>query len=239
MYGKSARIYDLLYTGTGIKDYEAETADLRRIISDANPTAKTLLDVACGTGAHLARLRHWYTVEGVDLSPEMLEVARERLPGVPLHVGDMRTLDLGRSFDVVVCLFSSIGYVTEPAELRSTVGRLAAHVGRPGVLILDGWLRPDVWQAGYRAEPDIASDDEVTVVRLALTKRIGNITELDMHHLVRTSTEIDYFSETHRLALTPTEEYVSAVEQAGLDARVAPDYMPGRDRIIGIRSPHR
>ena len=237
VYGKSARIYDLLYVGAGIKDYPLEAAGLHNIIQGADPQAKTLLDVACGTGAHLAELRRWYEVEGVDQSPDMLAVAQARLPGVPLHVADMRTLDLGKSFDVVMCLFSSIGYITDPAELRSTIGRLAAHIAPGGVLILDGWLRPEAWHDDYRGEPDVAYDDDTMVVRLAFSRRDGSITELDMHHLVRTNSGVDYFSEVHRLALTPTAEYVSAVEGAGLTSRVIPDYMPNRDRIVGTRAP--
>lgn len=237
MYGKSARIYELLYAGAGIKDFSADVAELRGIIEGANPNAQTLLDVACGTGAHLAELHQWYAVEGVDQSPDMLAVAQARLPGVPLHIADMRTLDLGKSFDVVMCLFSSIGYITDPAELRSTIGRLAAHVAPGGVLILDGWLRPEAWHDDYRGEPDIAHDGDVTVVRLAFSSRDGSITKLDMHHLVRTNSGIDYFLEVHRLALTPTADYVSAIEGAGLTARVIPDYMPNRDRIVGIRAP--
>jgi SAM-dependent methyltransferase len=235
MYEKSARIYDLLYVGTGIKDYAAETAELRRIIEESNPGARTLLDVACGTGAHLAELGHWYEVEGVDISPAMLAVARQRLPGVKLHQADMRTLDLGRSFDVVICLFSSIGYITDPSEMRSAVARLAAHVAPGGVLVLDGWVRLDAWREGARPEPDIAQDDETLVVRVSFGRREGDITNLDMHHLVQTAGGVDYFVENHRLALTPTEDYVSAVEGAGLLARVIPDYMPGRDRIVGVR----
>ena len=236
MYDKGARIYDLLYTGTGIKDYVAEAAQLHQIITEACPPARTLLDVACGTGAHLTELRQWYTVEGVDISPAMLEVASTRLPGVALHLADMRTLDLGRQFDAVICLFSSIGYITDPSELQSTVGRLADHVGPGGVLILDGWIRPDEWSHEYLGDPDIASDDEMTVVRLTLSRRVGKITELDMHHLVRTESGIEHFIETHRLALTPTKEYVSSVKHAGLKARIVPDFMPARDRIIGTRT---
>ena len=235
MYGKSAQIYDLLYVGAGIKDYQAEAVALHRIIQDACPTAQSLLDVACGTGAHIAELRQWYKAEGVDASIAMLDVARHRLPSVALHVADMRTLDLGRPFDAVLCLFSSIGYVTDPSEMRSTVARLATHVALGGVLILDGWIRPDHWNDSYRPEPEIARDDEVTVVRLAFSRRIESITELEMHHLVQTEAGIDYFSESHRLALTRTEDYVSAVEKAGLSARVIEDYMPGRDRIVGMR----
>ena len=236
MYDKSARIYDLLYVGTGIKDYQAETAELRRIIEESRPGARTLLDVACGTGAHLAELRRWYDVEGADISPAMLVVARGRLPGIQLHEADMRTLELGRSFDAVICLFSSIGYITDPAEMRSTVARLAAHVAPSGLLILDGWIRPDEWSEGYRPEPEIARDDEMTVVRLAVGRREGSITELDMHHLVQTAGGVDYFMESHRLALTPTAEYVSAVESAGLSVQVITDYMPGRDRMVGLKT---
>jgi SAM-dependent methyltransferase len=235
VYEKSARIYDLLYTGTGIMDYPAQAAELHRIITDACPPARTLLDVACGTGAHLAELRQWYAVEGADVSPAMLEVARTRLPDVPLHLADMRKLDLGRQFDAVVCLFSSIGYITDPSELRSTIARLAAHVGPGGVLILDGWVRPSEWSDTFRGDPDVASDDVMMVVRLSFSRRVGNVTELDMHHLVRTESGIEHFVETHRLALTPTEEYVSAVESAGLRARVVP-FMPARDRIVGTRN---
>jgi len=235
VYGKSARIYDLLYVGSGIKDYPAESAELDRIIRESNPTARTLLDVACGTGAHLVELRRWYSVQGVDLSPAMLAVARGRLPGVPLAEADMRTLDLGQSFDAVTCLFSSIGYITDPSERRSAIAHIAAHVAPGGVLILDGWVRPDHWREGIRPEPDIAQDDEVLVVRLSVSCRAGNITELDMHHLVQTRAGIEYFVESHRLALTRTEDYVAAVEGAGLAARIIPDYMPGRDRIVGTR----
>lgn len=235
VYGKSARIYDLLYTGAGIKDYSAEAVELHRIISQACPSARTLLDVACGTAAHLVHLQRWYAVEGADISPAMLEVAKRRLPGAPLHLADMQRLDLGRTFDAVTCLFSSIGYVTDPSELRSTIGRLAAHVAPGGVLIVDGWIRPDAWNDEFQGGPDIARDETTLLVRLSFSRRTGRTTELDMHHLVRTSSGVEHFAEQHRLALTPTDEYVSAFEAAGLAAQVIPDFMPSRDRIVGTR----
>src|SRR5260370_10093911 len=197
MYRKVARISGLLYTGTGIKDYPAESEGLHAVIQDAWPGARTLLDVACGTGAHLEIFRRWYDVEGVDLSPEMLEVARARLDEVPLHVADMRTLDLGRTFDAVTCLFSAIGYVTDPAEMRSTIRRLADHVAPGGVLIVDGWVRPEDWGDDCRGGPDVASDDETMVVRLTFSRRTGSITETDLHHLVRHAAGIQPFVEHH------------------------------------------
>lgn len=235
MYGKVARIYDLLYAGSGMKDYDAEAHILHSLIQEASAGARTLLDVACGTGAHLDILRRWYSVEGVDASPEMLAVARRRLPEVPLHAADMRTLELGRTFDAVTCLFSAIGYVTDPGEMRATIRRLAGHVAPGGVLIVDGWVRPEDWATGRRPAPEIASDDSTTVVRLAISRLDGPITDLEMHHLVRDDDGIDYFVEDHRLALVPTPDYVAAFEAAGLTTRVEP-FMPARDRIIGTRA---
>src|SRR5215831_1914503 len=234
MYGKSAAIYDLLYNATGIKNFASEAEVIHGIIQQAVPGARTLLDVACGTGADLVELRRWYDVEGVDISPEMLEVAPRKLHDVPLHRGDMRRFELGRAFDAVTCLFSSIGYVTDAADLRPTIHRLAAHVARPGVLIVDGWVRPDRWRADAQGPPDVASDGKVTVVRLALTRRIGDITELDMHHLVRSHGGVEYYMEQHRLALVATNVYTAAMREAGLTTRVIPDFMPGRDRVVGV-----
>jgi SAM-dependent methyltransferase len=235
VYARSADVYDLIYAGSGVKDYAAEAGQLDGIIRERNPAARSLLDVACGTGQHLRFLRERYQVEGVDLSPDMIEVARSNLPGVPLQVADMRTLHLGRSFDAVTCLFSAIGYMTEPGELREAVRRFAEHLRPGGVLVFDGWLRPDAWIDGHRPEPEVASDADTTAVRLVVGSRHERITEFDMHHMVRTDAGVEYFVEHHRLALTPTEEYVAAVEEAELEAEVLPDYLPGRDRIVGLR----
>ena len=113
-----------------------------------NPAARTLLDVACGTGKHLEYLRNDFDVEGVDLDEGLLAVARARLGSVPLHVGDMRTLDLDRRFDAVTCLFSAIGHVTSTSELDAAIASMAAHLEPGGVLLVEPWLEPDVWVEG-------------------------------------------------------------------------------------------
>jgi SAM-dependent methyltransferase len=201
------------------------------------PGARTLLDVGCGTGGLLAEVSRWYDVAGVDVSPAMLAEARRKLPDTPLVQADMRTFDLGRTFDAITCLFSSIGYMTEEGDLEMAVARMAEHLSPGGIVVIDGWLRPHAWLDGHRPEPEIASDLSTTVVRLAFSRRDGPITTLDMHHLVRTDAGIEYFCEIHRLRLVATADYVAAFEKASLVPRVVPDYIPNRDRVIGIR-PH-
>ncbi len=125
MYDKSAELYDLFYDW---KDYRAEAEKVRELVATRNPNARTVLDVACGTGSHLTHLRNWFAVEGLDLNPGLLEVATRRLPEVTLHEADMRDFDLGRTFDVVTCLFSSIGYVETTDGLSRAVEAMTRHL---------------------------------------------------------------------------------------------------------------
>lgn len=120
MFSKTARYYDKLYAG---KDYAGEVQRLISLLG-VEPEKKrlTLLDVACGTGLHIEHLREHFYVEGLDICPELLKVARERNPDTPFHLGDMIEFDLGKRFDVVTCLFSSIGYVKTLDKLRSPCG---------------------------------------------------------------------------------------------------------------------
>ena len=89
--------YDLIYEAQG-KDYADEVRRLRSLLHDRGIDATALgrpprmLDVACGTGQHLARLDDFERV-GVDVDPSMLEIASHRCPDATLVEGDMRTLD--------------------------------------------------------------------------------------------------------------------------------------------------
>ena len=105
MFTKSAPYYDRLY---GFKDYDSAAEKLHRCVQARRPGAVRLLDLACGTGMHLARLRKRYVVEGLDVNPDLLEIARKRCPGIMFHEADMTNFELGRTFDVVTCLFSSV-----------------------------------------------------------------------------------------------------------------------------------
>src|SRR5260221_2002790 len=108
MFTKSEAFYDAIYGA--MKDYEKEAQQIRAVIKQYKQSpGNALLDVACGTGAHLAFLQRDYAVEGLDLDEEMLAIARRHNPGVAFHHANMVDFDLGHTFDVVMCLFSSIG----------------------------------------------------------------------------------------------------------------------------------
>ena len=97
-YERSAEVYDVLYEQ--MLDYDAAAGRVAGLIRERNPAARTLLEVASGTGAYLARLARYFDVTGLDRSPHMLAAARRKLPDVEMVEADMTSFDLGRGFDV-------------------------------------------------------------------------------------------------------------------------------------------
>jgi SAM-dependent methyltransferase len=146
MFSKSAQIYDAVYSA---KDYAGEARRLKAFIAEHKRSAgNSLLDVACGTGGHVPYLRDEYAYEGLDLDPQILAIARERNPGIVFHQGDMCDFALGRQFDVVTCLFSSIGYAGVVAKLEQAVATMARHLLPGGVLLVGPFFPPEAWQVG-------------------------------------------------------------------------------------------
>ena len=231
----TAEVYDLLYAATG-KDYAAEAADLHALIQSLRPGAATLLDVACGTGAHLAHLRRWYAVTGVDIEPNMLAVARRRCPDVDLVEADMRDMALGRRFDAVTCLFSSVAYGD---DLAGAVAAMAAHAAPGGVVVVDGWIRPERWLDPAPPHPLMArsEDGSLAVSRMGASTTDGRRTRLDLQYLIgRTGEPTEHVVEQHDLVLYRDDEYRAAFAAAGLSADVVAGPYPDRDRYVGTAS---
>ena len=211
MFTKSARFYDAIYS---FKDYAKEAAAVDELIQQRNPGARSLVDVACGTGKHLEFLDGYDRV-GLDVDATLLDIARSRLPDVPLHEADMTSFDLGRRFDAVICLFSSIGYALTVERLDAAAARMAAHLEPGGVLVVEPWIGPDEWQDDFLGSLFVDEDD-LKIARLNVSERYNGISRMDMHYLVGHAGEISYFSERHELGLFSHDDYAGAFERAGL-----------------------
>jgi SAM-dependent methyltransferase len=224
-YTSRPQLYDLEYSS---KDYAGEAETIARIALERAPAARTLLDVACGTGKHLEHLRTRFDCEGVDLDDGLLDVARERLPGLPVQQGDMRTLDLGRTFDVVTCLFSAIGFVSGPDELDAAARALGRHVAPGGVLIVEPWLPPGEWIPN-KVHVGTAEAPGIALARMTVSGLRGErVSTTDMHYLVGTPAGIEEFTSWHELYLFTEDEMRAAFEGAGLSAEHDPDGLIGR-----------
>lgn len=230
VFNRTARWYDAFYAHL---DYEVETREITAIIRELNPGAQRLLDVACGTGRHLAELRRHFDCAGADVEPDMVAVARKTVPGVPLEVADMVELDLGRRFDAVTCLFSSIGYTVRADRLDRAVRAMARHLDPGGVLVVEPWITPEAWLGDGSETVDVVDHTTGKLVRVISSRRDGDETTLRMHYVHAAGGEIQTEDETHRLGLFPRQRYLDAFASAGLTARWQDPGLRGRGLVVG------
>lgn len=232
-YEHSAAVYDLLHTSRG-KDYDREAAMVADRIRGHRPQARTVLDVACGTGLHLAGLAgQGFAVEGTDLSEAMLAVARDRLPGVALHAGDMRTFRLGRRFDAVVCLFSAIGYATTLDGLATTVANFRDHLVAGGVLVVEPWFEPEDWHEGW-VFGEGTEEGDLAVARVSRSWAEGTQSLIEMHYVVARPDRTWAFTELHRMGLFTTEQQLAVYRDAGLAVEYEVAGLTGRGLFVAV-----
>lgn len=141
-------VYDVLaaHYDAVTGDSATEAALVQGIIERRHGQAKTVLDVACGTGAITAPLSGAYRVSGLDIAPAMLAVARRKLPaGTPLHLADMAGFDTGASYDAIVCAYQGVNHLLSFAAWTGFFGCAGRHLSPGGVFVFDiasvGYLR--------------------------------------------------------------------------------------------------
>lgn len=230
MFAKTARYYDKIYS---FKDYEAEVERLLPIIrKHLRSGGDCLLDVACGTGRHCEYLNDHFAVEGLDISEELLKIAQVRNPLIPFHLGDMIDFNLGRRFDVVTCLFSSIGYVKTLPNLARTIGCMVRHLVPGGLLLIEPWFTPNAWSAGT-VHAGLIDEPELKIARVNTSFVAGLISFFDLHYLIATPEGTEHIVEHHELGLFTTDEINGILKNAGLSVTHDPDGLTGRGLFIG------
>ncbi len=225
---ESAALYDAIYH---FKNYARECEQLRAIIQVAVPQARSVLDVACGTGEHAKFLKDRFAVDGVDLNDDYLRAARLKNPAGNYARADMTDFALGKTYDVVTCLFSAIGYVKTVERMARAIACMARHVRPGGALIVEPWITPENWKPGgqFIHPGQIGSD---AVVRMSLSLRENDLSVMLLHYLRGTPSGIEHYDERLELGLFTRAEMTDALRESGLDVRYDDEGLMGRGLYI-------
>jgi SAM-dependent methyltransferase len=164
-----ANAYDALYAE---KDYDAECDLLEKVFAEPGRTVRSVLDLGCGTGAHSSRLaERGYDVVGVDISNAMLGIARRHEhPGsgrVEYVLGDIRSVQLGRQFDAVICMFAVLGYQTTDDDVGRALETVRHHLSPDGPFVFDVWFGPAVESIGPSRRSKVVATDDGEIERRA------------------------------------------------------------------------
>jgi SAM-dependent methyltransferase len=221
-----APFYDLLKSH---RDYDREAASIRGLIHRYAPQAKTVLEVACGTGTLLAQLKEYERV-GVDVSEAMLAVARKKLGDeVALVHGKMQDFQLPRpGADVLLLLDGAIGSAG-PAELEPTLQGFVRHLMRGGLLVIEPWFTPEEWKP-HRVHVTNHANDGVTAVRVAYGYPDGRI---NFHTTIGTTAGLHAFDERYDFTLHPEAAMVEAFQAVGF-TEVRKEAAPGFRRGLWV-----
>jgi SAM-dependent methyltransferase len=254
VFADYARYYDLLYRD---KDYAAEAEYVAGLIRKFHTSAKSILELGSGTGKHALLLtRKGFEVHGVEISEEMINIARSNLSNPPIlkssdsvsfdsanppnlqssnplfSHGDIRHIRLGRKFDVVISLFHVISYQTTNDDVTAAFKTAKAHLNPGGIFIFDVWYGPAVLTDRPVVRIKRMADDEIEVTRLAepAMRPDENLVEVNYHVFIRNkATEaVKELREKHAMRYFFRPEIELFAAQTGFKVVDAEEWLSGK-----------
>ena len=137
-YTDFAYIYDKLIG----QDYEKWADYIEDIFAKNNLKPSLVLDLGCGTGSITNILaKRGYDMIGVDISPDMLNVAREKATEEGLDVlylcQDIREFELYGTVDAIICTLDVLNYITDPDDLKQVFRLVRNYLNPDGIFIFD------------------------------------------------------------------------------------------------------
>ncbi len=235
MYKELAKYYDLIYSW---KDYKKETVKINKLIKKyKNSDGNKLLDVACGTGKHLKYFKKNFSCSGIDLNEEVIDIAKTNVRDVSFNQADMINFNLNDTVDIIICLFSSIGYVKTYDNLEKTIRNFADHLKTGGIAIIEPWFTKSTYTVGYPGMTTYNGED-IKIARLNTTKLENNLSVMEMHYLiVERDKDVKYFVDRHEVGLFEIDKFLEIMNNSGFKAEFLKDgLMKDRGLYIGIKS---
>jgi len=135
MYNEFSEVYDHMME---YADYDEIIKYLIDKIKEQGIKEGKLLDLGCGSGEILKKIPKEYEVSGMDLSGEMLEIARTKIDSkIKLYHDDMRTFKTGEKYSSIISIFDTINHLTSNFELEMTLKNVNEHLEEGGIYIFD------------------------------------------------------------------------------------------------------
>ncbi len=233
VFGDYSKYYNLLYKN---KEYSKEAEYVNSLIKKFRPDAKTILDLGCGTGKHdELLLKKGYRVCGVDMSEKMLNEAKKLSHDQELFFlqGDIRNLNLKKTFDVVISLFHVISYQATNEDLKNTFETAYKHLENGGIFIFDCWYGPAVLTDRPVTRVKKLEDEEIKVLRIAEPVMYPNNNLVDVNYEIivtnKHTTHQETIKETHKMRYLFKPEIENFMNNAGLELIKCEEWLTGRE----------
>lgn len=214
LYNDLAYLWPLMSTP---EEYAEEASHWRAILRERlGPGRHTILELGVGGGHNLSHLTADFDAVAIDLSEKMLSHSRKLNPSVEHHVGDMRTVRLGRKFKAVL-IHDAISHMLSENDLLAAFNTAAAHLDTGGILI----TTPDYFRESFH-EPDIEqctrSDERMRLTYFAYAydpNPYDTIIETLFTHLIREGERLHIEHDRFLTGLFPKSTWSRLIREAG------------------------
>lgn len=216
MYGDMAWTWPII---SPPDDYIKETEEYVRLIKDhSNIPVKQVLNLGCGGGHNDYTLAKHFAVTGVDLSHDMLNLARQLNPDVTYVNGDMRAVRLGQGFDAVV-VFDSINYMRTQDSLKAAFMTAYTHLRPGGVFIACiEETKESFTQNKTLTSTHSEGDVEITLVENYYDPDPADTCyEANFVYMIRRAGELSMETDCHLLGLFELNAWMEAMQAVELD----------------------
>lgn len=138
-YNNIAKFYDTVLGDSSDTEKYIKNKLKEVKFKSANPGGKfpELLELGCGTGNNLFFLKDKFETTGIDLSEQMLKIAKKKLPGTNFYLKDIRDFNLNKKFDLILCLYDTINHLTLFTDWQRVFKNVNNHLETDGTFIFD------------------------------------------------------------------------------------------------------
>jgi SAM-dependent methyltransferase len=203
------------------EDYVGETERLAKVIrKHARIEVKTLLNLGCGGGHHDYTLKKHFKVTGIDVSEDMLELAKRLNPEVTYHLDDMKTARLSKTFDAVT-IFDSINYMLTREELSAAFTTAFEHLKAGGILLTIAEETAERFQQNKTlCSTHVQGDNEIAFIQNYYDPDPADTTyEANFIYLIRHSGKLELQTDYHLGGIFRLETWLDALRKSGFEVK--------------------
>ncbi|MEE9443376.1 MAG: class I SAM-dependent methyltransferase [candidate division Zixibacteria bacterium] len=214
-------------------DYIEETEEYVKLIKEHSQIpVKNILNMGCGGGHNDNTLAKYFDVTGVDISHDMLHLARTLNPDVKYEHGDMRSVRLGQGFDAVT-VFDSISYMRTPESLKAAFTTAYAHLRPGGVFLTCVEETIETFrQNKTRHTTRSLGDVEITLIENYYDPIPDDYCyEGNFIYLIRRSGELSIEIDCHLLGLFELTTWMDLMKEVGLEVFKRDSMIPIPDGV--------
>jgi len=220
-----SKFYDTFYKD---KDYKKESEFVLKLINEfSKESPKSLLSLGCGTCSYeLIMAKQGISITGIDLSQEMLDIAKYKIEKAKLNnkieilQSDIRNFDLGKKYDTAMAMFNIIGYQTQNEDMEKTLGNVHRDLKKNGIFVFDCWYMPAVLKDKPTDRIKVIESDghkfiRMTKSNLNLHKNLIEINFTAME--IENNLIISETNETHLMRYWSLPELTYFLNKTGFD----------------------